>query len=263
MDSKPEIITGETQRGSAPSGKKPQRKGAKNRKFEKFRTKKNQEFQVQLTASLLKRLHVSDPTTVSAIKLRSSVAPAAVPITFRALPRFVSALWRRMVSIGTRPFSQLVNEVMMLAEAKVACAQMKCTNPPSICPLNDNVVPKEATSTNAASESCTSKLELTVDDILKTPKALGRPERSRKRDSSAKCLTLTNENVMQEELQSQPSTSSKSASKTKKSKEEDDWECGLCEVLYSTYLTIFTVSKISLYFLSTITNLPDYVANLP
>ncbi|CAG4957168.1 unnamed protein product [Parnassius apollo] len=117
-----------------------------------------------------------------------------------------------------------------------------------ICPLSGNVVPKEAlrpssltdtapaslptTSTNAASESCTSKLELTVDDILKTPKDLGRPE-VKKGDSSAKCLRLTNEKVMQEELQSQPTTSGKSGSKTKKSK-EDVWECDLCEVLYST-----------------------------
>lgn len=100
-----------------------------------------------------------------------------------------------------------------------------------ICPLNANVIPKEAlrpssltdrappslasTSTNAASESSTAKVEFTVDDILKTPKAFERRERSRKRDSSAKCLTPTNENI-QDSLQPQPSTSGKSAQKAKK-----------------------------------------------
>lgn len=135
------IPTGEAPMESAPTQSKQQGRGAKNRKFEKFRGKKNQEFQAQLTASLLKRLHVADPTSVSAIRLRSSVAPAAVPITLRALPRLVHAVWMRMISIGTRPFGVLATQqnygiflkiILMLAEAKVAYAQIKCTSPPNI-----------------------------------------------------------------------------------------------------------------------------------
>lgn len=99
-----------------------------------------------------------------------------------------------------------------------------------ICPLNGDVIsvealrpsaltdaaPASSASTDAASESSTSNPELTVDHILKTPKVLKRPERSRKKDSSAKCLTPTNENTIQENLQPQPSTLGKSAQNTKK-----------------------------------------------
>lgn len=56
------IVTGEAPVAQEQQQSKQQGKGAKNRKFEKFRGKKNQEFQAQLTASLLKRLHVTDRT---------------------------------------------------------------------------------------------------------------------------------------------------------------------------------------------------------
>lgn len=137
----PQITTGEPMEASASGSSKQQGKAAKNRKFEKFRGKKNQEFQAQLTASLLKRLHVTDPTKVSAIRLRSSVIPTAIPITLRALPRFVEAVWKRMISIGTRPFGILATPanygifmkmILMIAEAKLAYAQMKITAPPSM-----------------------------------------------------------------------------------------------------------------------------------
>lgn len=133
------IATGETP--AAQGQQKQPGKGAQNRKYNNFRGRKNQEFQAQLTASLLKRLHVSDPTQVSTIRLRSSVAPSAIPITLRALPRFVQAVWHRMTSIGTRPFGALATAenygiflklILMLAEAKVAYAQMSCTQHPSI-----------------------------------------------------------------------------------------------------------------------------------
>ncbi|CAH2088491.1 unnamed protein product [Euphydryas editha] len=45
-----QISTGETAAGSVPDDKRQPGKSAKNKKFEKFRSKKNQEFQVQLTA---------------------------------------------------------------------------------------------------------------------------------------------------------------------------------------------------------------------
>lgn len=135
------IPTGDAPVSSEARSSRPSGRAAKNRKFEKFRGKKNQDFQAQLTATLLKRLHVSDPTEVTAIKLRSSTVPAAIPVTFRALPRLVGAVWSRMMSIGTRPFGTLATAanygiflkvILMLAEAKVAYAQMKITAPPSI-----------------------------------------------------------------------------------------------------------------------------------
>lgn len=52
-------------------------------------------------------------------------------------------------------------------------------------------------------------------------------------------LLNANENIVQENLQPQPSTSGRSAQKANKAKQsniqeiEDDWECGLCEALYS------------------------------
>lgn len=119
--------------------KKKTSKPSTNGKFEKFRNKKNQEFQQQLTASILKRLKVSDPTTVAAIPLRSSIVPSHIPIVFRGLPRFVSQLWLRMKSIGTRPFQALSTDanyavflkvILHIAEAKIAYAQMNCTQPP-------------------------------------------------------------------------------------------------------------------------------------
>lgn len=78
---------------------------------------------------------------MSTIRLRSSTAPTAVPITFRALPRLTQALWQRMMSIGRRPFGVLATEanygiflkvILMLAEVKVAYAQMTCTTQPLI-----------------------------------------------------------------------------------------------------------------------------------
>ncbi|CAG9838895.1 unnamed protein product [Diabrotica balteata] len=89
-------------------------------------------------------------------------------------------------------------------------------------------------STDPAPETSILNPKATVDHILKTPTTSKRPERSRKRDASAKCLTPINENTsVTENLQQQPSTSYKSVQKAKKS-EIDDWECGLCGVLYST-----------------------------
>lgn len=62
------IVTGEAPVAQEVSQSKQQGKGAKNKKHEKFRGKKNEEFQAQLTASLLKRLRTTDPTQVSTIR---------------------------------------------------------------------------------------------------------------------------------------------------------------------------------------------------
>lgn len=96
-----------------------------------------------------------------------------------------------------------------------------------------DTAPSSSASTNTASGNSTSNTELAVDNILVSPKAFKREkERSRKRDSSAKCLTPINDANNQEDRQPQPSTSG--TQKTKKSKIEDDWECGLCEAFYSS-----------------------------
>lgn len=119
--------------------KKKSSKPSNSKWYESFRDKKNQEFQQQLTASLLKRLKVTDQTTVAAIPLRSIIVPSHVPITFRGLPRFIRQLWLRMRFIGTRPFKNLCTDanyavflkvIMHIAEAKLAYAQMHCTKPP-------------------------------------------------------------------------------------------------------------------------------------
>lgn len=108
--------------------------GAKAKGEMRFRQKKNESFQAELTASILRRLKVSDPTTVNAINLESAIIPARVPISFRGLPNFVYNLWGRMQSIGTRPFAAIATQenyniflkcIMYIAEAKVTFAQMR------------------------------------------------------------------------------------------------------------------------------------------
>lgn len=110
-------------------------KGSAVKKELKFRMKKNDEFQKELTATLMKRLKISDPTNLNAVQLQSSIPPVRVPITLRGLPRFVHELWLRMKAIGTRPFSQLATDanyaiflkcIMYIAESRLTYAQMKC-----------------------------------------------------------------------------------------------------------------------------------------
>lgn len=120
-----------------PPAPKPNRrgKGSANNKEVKFRVKKNEDFQKELQATLLKRLKISDPTNLDAVQLQSSIPPARIPITFRGLPRYVFELWQRMKAIGTRPFSQLATDInyaiflkciMYIAESRLTYAQMKC-----------------------------------------------------------------------------------------------------------------------------------------
>lgn len=110
-------------------------KGSSKNKEAKFRAKKNEDFQQELQATLLKRLKITDPTNLNAVQLQSSIPPAKIPITLRGLPRFVFELWQRMKAIGTRPFSQLATEenyaiflkcIMYIAESRLTYAQMKC-----------------------------------------------------------------------------------------------------------------------------------------
>lgn len=123
------------------SSTKPNRrgKGSAVNKEMKFRMKKNDDFQKELTATLLKRLKISDPTNLNAVQLQSSIPPTRVPITLRGLPRFVDELWLRMKAIGTRPFGQLATAdnyaiflkcIMYIAESRLTYAQMKCEAAP-------------------------------------------------------------------------------------------------------------------------------------
>lgn len=52
-------------------------KGAKDRREQKFRERKNNEFQMELQASILRRLKIADPTNVNALHLQSSIVPAS------------------------------------------------------------------------------------------------------------------------------------------------------------------------------------------
>lgn len=126
---------------SKPNDKKSNKKGkgAQAKQQEAYRQKKNDAFQAELQASILKRLKISDPTNLTAVKLQSSIPPARVPITFAGLPRFVYELWLRMKAIGTRPFATLASDanyaiflkcVMYIAESRVIYAQMKCEAAP-------------------------------------------------------------------------------------------------------------------------------------
>lgn len=114
---------------------KPKGNGSAKKAQDAFRKKKNAQFQAELQATLLKRLHVTDPTNLNSVQLRSSIIPTRIPITFCGLPRIVQELWARMMAVGTRPFSMLATDVnyakflkciMFIAETKVIYAQMKC-----------------------------------------------------------------------------------------------------------------------------------------
>lgn len=110
-------------------------RGAKAKGEEKFRRRKNDDFHAELQASILKRLKITDPTNLNAVKLQSAIPPARIPISLCGLPYFMRNLWARMKSIGTRPFATLATEdnyaiflkcAMFIAETRVIYAQMKC-----------------------------------------------------------------------------------------------------------------------------------------
>lgn len=114
-------------------------KGAAARGEINFRQKKNDQFQLELQASLLRRLGVSDPTTLNAINLQSSIIPARIPISFCGLIPFTEELWAKLQATGPSAFGRLdtpanyasfIKCVLNIAEAKVCHAQRNCTNDP-------------------------------------------------------------------------------------------------------------------------------------
>lgn len=122
-----------------PKGKPRKGNGNRKKQEEQFRKKKNDDFHHELQASILKRLKISDPTNLNAVKLYSSTPPARIPVTFVGLPAFARSLWLRMKSIGTRPFATLATEenyaiflkcLMYIAESRVIYAQMSCESTP-------------------------------------------------------------------------------------------------------------------------------------
>lgn len=119
-----------------------QRKGkqSKAKSEQAFRVKKNSVFQAELSSSIMKRLHISDPVDLSAIQLQSAITPARIPITLRGLPRYTREVWSRMVAVGTSAFRNVSNTpnayaiflkcCLIIAESRVTYAQMKCESFP-------------------------------------------------------------------------------------------------------------------------------------
>lgn len=107
-------------------------KGAKQRRNEAFRRKKNAETDSAIMAGIFSRLKISDPTAVPSLPLARDLHPVTVPITFKRLPNYVDRVWDTMEAIGTRPFAQLntaANKaifkkgMLILSEVKVCYAQ--------------------------------------------------------------------------------------------------------------------------------------------
>lgn len=106
--------------------------GAKQRRFEEFRKKKNKETDAAIMAGIFARLKITDPTAVPALPLARDMHPVTTPVSFKAAPEFVDRVWDTMEAIGTRPFGALNTPenknvfkkgVLILSEAKVCYAQ--------------------------------------------------------------------------------------------------------------------------------------------
>lgn len=105
----------------------------------KFLNKKNQQFQQQLQQTLLRRLKITDPTSVDEVHLYANVIPSRIPISFRGVPAFVQQLWLKMRSIGTRPFGNLdtpqneakfIKFCLLVCDVKLCYAQMNVMSRP-------------------------------------------------------------------------------------------------------------------------------------
>lgn len=117
--------------------KRSQGLGAKKRQETKYRNKKNQSYADTLRESIMLRLNVPDPTTLSGLKVESAVRPAVIPVSFQALPQFLDEVWELMLSKAPRPFAEMARDEatkaifirtsLMIAEAKVAFAQRQAT----------------------------------------------------------------------------------------------------------------------------------------
>lgn len=109
--------------------------GMTNRRNDVFRKKKNVQFQDDLSTTLMRRLNIDDPTSITAIVTLSSVLPTVLPVSFRAVPLFLHMIWMKMESIGTRSFKDLntpfnakvyCKVFLYLCEAKISYAQINC-----------------------------------------------------------------------------------------------------------------------------------------
>lgn len=113
--------------------KKPTGKGARARRTEAFRIRKNQESDDAFLAGIYSRLKITDPTAVPALPLAKDVSdPMVVPVSFAKQPEFVDRVWDTAEAIGTRPFKDVNTPenkaifkkgMLILAEAKICYAQ--------------------------------------------------------------------------------------------------------------------------------------------
>lgn len=111
-----------------------QGKGAKNRRFQNFKAKKNKATEKNIQDDILARLGIADPSTVSQLPDTSENHPLTVNVTFNKLPQLIDMIWMRATAIGTRSFQELIRQhplaktiytkvALHLAEAKVCFAQ--------------------------------------------------------------------------------------------------------------------------------------------
>lgn len=114
-------------------------KGAKDRRKEAYRKKKNQETDSAILAGIYSRLKISDPTAIPSLPLARETHPVTVPVSFKRLPDLVDRVWDTMEAVGPRPFAQLntlenkhifKKGMLILAEAKVCYAQRAHTDKP-------------------------------------------------------------------------------------------------------------------------------------
>lgn len=92
---------------------------------------KNKAFQ----ASIVQRLKLTDPTSLTAIRIQSSMPPTVVPISFRGVVPFVLELWKYFESIAPRPFASFntvqnrnifLKSFLFLREAKDCYSHINC-----------------------------------------------------------------------------------------------------------------------------------------
>ncbi|CAH1956257.1 unnamed protein product [Acanthoscelides obtectus] len=107
-------------------------KGAKAKRNQDYRRKKNQETYAAILAGIFQRLKIKDLTSVPQVQLPSDNHSVTVPVTFKYVPHIVDRVWDTMEAVGTRPFAQwntpqnkqiFQKGMLILCEAKLCYAQ--------------------------------------------------------------------------------------------------------------------------------------------
>nr|XP_012146119.1 PREDICTED: uncharacterized protein LOC105663206 isoform X2 [Megachile rotundata] len=124
-----DVVVSETKppKKSAPTGK-----GARQRRTDSYRLKKNEETDREITAGIFARLKLTDTTAVTAVQIQRERHPTVVPISLKGQQELIARTWDTMEAIGTRPFQTLNSMenrrifqkgMLIISEAKVAFAQ--------------------------------------------------------------------------------------------------------------------------------------------